>query len=36
MKGMLIVASTLVFVIYFVAAMIFEALAAFSKFKTLN
>ena len=36
MKGMMLVASVLVFVIYFVAAMIFEALAAFSKFKTLN
>jgi len=36
MKAMLIVASTLVFVIYFVAAMIFECLGAFSKFKTMN
>jgi hypothetical protein len=34
MKGMALVASVLVFVIYFVAAMIFEALGAFSKFKT--
>ena len=36
MKAMTLIASVLVFVIYFVCALIFESLGPFSKFKTMN